>query len=347
MKKGMGSIRFVMWGVCLSLLTCFKVDAKPLTTTLKWTHFGLRPLGMGNAFVSVVDDYNALFYNPAGLARLKDWDGEFTNPSFYIAANTQSFIGELVQTLGSGAALAELLRTFSKQSGLIHSMGLSMTPHFVSTGWGFGVGIDYELGLTPIKDTSIDIRTGFTAIAPVSMAWSMLEDRLSLGASVKVVARGGIDDNLGLQTLGKVSEGKLQELFQSGAGGGLDLGLLMTPIEPLEPTIGISLIDFGGTVFQGGESAPAPRKPTVNTGFSFKPYKTNKSYMLVAFDGHALNHPVHFSKKFNMGLEWGYSQIIKLQTGLSQGYLTGGLQFDVGFLSLRLASWAVDHGVVV
>jgi hypothetical protein len=31
---------------------------------------GIRPLGMGDAFVAVVDDRNALYYNPAGLARL-------------------------------------------------------------------------------------------------------------------------------------------------------------------------------------------------------------------------------------------------------------------------------------
>lgn len=32
---------------------------------------GTRPLGMGNAFVAVADDRNAMHYNPAGLARLR------------------------------------------------------------------------------------------------------------------------------------------------------------------------------------------------------------------------------------------------------------------------------------
>jgi hypothetical protein len=31
---------------------------------------GIRPLGMGNAFVAVADDRNALSYNPAGLAHV-------------------------------------------------------------------------------------------------------------------------------------------------------------------------------------------------------------------------------------------------------------------------------------
>ena len=34
------------------------------------TLFGIRPLGMGNAFVAAADDRNALYYNPAMLSRL-------------------------------------------------------------------------------------------------------------------------------------------------------------------------------------------------------------------------------------------------------------------------------------
>src|SRR5262245_925293 len=33
---------------------------------------GVRPAGMGNAFVAVSDDINALYSNPAGLGLLKD-----------------------------------------------------------------------------------------------------------------------------------------------------------------------------------------------------------------------------------------------------------------------------------
>ncbi|MFK7872329.1 MAG: hypothetical protein AB8C84_04055 [Oligoflexales bacterium] len=348
MLQGKASMRRTCVGVCLALLASFNGFGKSLTTPLSWTHYGLRPLGMGNAFVAVVDDYNALFYNPAGLARLKTWDGEFFNAAGYAALNTQSFLGQLINTVGKNSELADLLETFRAQSGKIHSAGFTVVPHLVGKGWGVGAGITTEVGLTAIKDTSIDLRTGTTVVAPMGFAWNFFEDRLSLGASVKVAARAGVDDNLGLQTLGKISEGKLQDLFRSGFGAGMDLGLLLTPVKPLSPTIGVSIMDFGGTVLQAStEEAPEARKPTVNTGFSFKPYQSSKSYLLVAVDGHALNQPIHFSKKFNMGMEFGVSRILKLQTGLSQGYLTGGVQFDVGFLNLRVASWVVDHGVVV
>ena len=37
---------------------------------------GARPMGMGGAFTGVSDDENALFYNPAGLNRIKPGEGK-------------------------------------------------------------------------------------------------------------------------------------------------------------------------------------------------------------------------------------------------------------------------------
>ena len=34
---------------------------------------GIRPLGMGGAFIAVADDYNLLQYNPANLAKAKNF----------------------------------------------------------------------------------------------------------------------------------------------------------------------------------------------------------------------------------------------------------------------------------
>lgn len=33
---------------------------------------GTRPMGMGGAFTAVADDENAILYNPAGLAKVKE-----------------------------------------------------------------------------------------------------------------------------------------------------------------------------------------------------------------------------------------------------------------------------------
>ena len=128
-----------------------------------WTHFGLRPLGMGNAYVSVADDYNALFYNPAGLARLKSWDGEFFNPAIKVSKDAKSLFDDASDLGGIDDTLGVIESNAGKQVAL----GLSLTPHLVFKNFGFGLGIDINLlSMAFHRDLSIDVKSGAELIAP-------------------------------------------------------------------------------------------------------------------------------------------------------------------------------------
>jgi hypothetical protein len=59
-----------------------------------------------------------------------------------------------------------------------------------------------------------------------------------------------------------------------------------------------------------------------------------------------MNLPMSFSKKLNMGLEWGYGRFLKVQSGLHQGYFTGGVQLDFRFLKLRALTYSEELGAV-
>ena len=329
---------------------------------MKWTHFGVRPLGMGNAYVAVADDFNALFYNPAGLARLKEWDGEFLNPTLEISSNTTSFASDMQKLSGSSAGGTEAtLELLEKQTGKNHHFALGLTPHLIFKGFGIGIGIEFATSASFHREIAVDLDAGPRIIAPIAVAFNMLEDRLSLGAGVKFAMRGGVNREFSINDIQTFSasksedggsEAKLDDFVEGGSGVGADFGLLFTPIKTMEPTLGLSITDFGGTPYKkanvGGSSTAAPdiRLPSVNTGFSIKPIQSGRSYVLCAIDAHSINQPHHYSKKFNMGLEWGYGQIIKVQTGLHQGELTGGFQFDVGLLSLRMVSYAEQLGPI-
>ena len=41
---------------------------------------GIRPMGMGGAFITLSDDANAPFYNPAGLNDVREWEVDLINP---------------------------------------------------------------------------------------------------------------------------------------------------------------------------------------------------------------------------------------------------------------------------
>ena len=66
-----------IYRLLLPLLICFSSEwglsqTSGVSYTIHHHYVAPRALGMGDAFVAVANDYNALFYNPAGLARRED-----------------------------------------------------------------------------------------------------------------------------------------------------------------------------------------------------------------------------------------------------------------------------------
>ncbi len=353
------------------LSLCGLGSSVAMAQSTAWTHEGLRPLGMGNAFVSVADDYNALFYNPAGLARLKSWDGELLNPHFKVSANSVE-LGSEIYSLVSGATgdNTAVLDLIESQMGITHGLGFGLTPHFIVPGFGIGIGAELNASLAFYRDPSVFVDFGPTVIVPIAYAMNFLENRLSIGLGIKGVARGGLQHEFSMADLQAFSASKstskeggtaaeaeegpsLDDFVIGGFGYGADFGLLFSPIKTMSPTLGLSISDVGGTKFEkldfGGTATAAPkaRLPAVNVGFSMKPYSGDMTYLLAAIDVHQTNQPIHFSKKLNMGLEYGLGkQLFKLQLGLHQGWMTGGFQFDVGLLNLKFVSYSEEISAI-
>ncbi|MFQ5795536.1 MAG: hypothetical protein ACE5JP_10870 [Candidatus Bipolaricaulia bacterium] len=100
---------------------------------------GARPLGMGGAFVAVVDDESALFYNPAGLGDLESigltsfYSTQFNAVNYGAIGWGQPSLGLgvlLLNTQGERRdTLANPLETFSHtEVGVIGSAGVPLGP---------------------------------------------------------------------------------------------------------------------------------------------------------------------------------------------------------------------------
>lgn len=343
-----------MAGTSLPFLICTHISVAQAEE--RWTQFGLRPLAMGNAYVAVADDFNALFYNPAGLARLKSWDGEFLNPSLTVSKG----LSDLVQKVqdSSAGSTSETLDLIEENTGESFHLGLGLTPHLIFPGFGFAIGMEMGTNLLFHRDISVDVDIGGRFIVPFVYAKNFLDDRLSVGIGLKARARVGIDSEFSIQDIEankKDSENpdgkKIDDYVMSGLGIGTDVGVLFTPTKIMEPTIGISVTDLGATPYKklSGIDAniTAPTQlASVNVGMSMKPIQMDRLYLLTSVDMHSINQPTSFSKKFNLGTEVGYGSIIKLQAGLYQGYFTAGTQLDVGLINLRLLTYAEELGSV-
>lgn len=319
----------------------------------RWTHFGVRPLAMGNAYVSVADDFNALFYNPAGLARIKEWDGELLNPYISIGSNSIDLINEVLEIQGSSTA--KILDLFEDKTGRNLHGGFGLTPHLIFQNWGFGIGFHTGADITGHSEVAFGTRLGAEIIAPFTYARNFLGDKLSVGATIKARSFAGVDTELNIETIGELTDEEnnqdtdAEPIAAAGTGVGLDVGILFTPMKTMEPTIGISITDLGGTTYtaQGGGAAPRDVLPSVNTGFSITPVKSDFHFFRLAIEAHSINQPLHYSHKLHLGAEWGVGSLLKIQAGMYDGLATGGLEFDVGILNMRLATYAVDHGTVV
>jgi hypothetical protein len=70
----MRNLRFLILGMCIALngLTVFAADKNVGTSGAAFLKIGAgaRPTAMGNSFVAVADDVNAVYFNPAGLSTL-------------------------------------------------------------------------------------------------------------------------------------------------------------------------------------------------------------------------------------------------------------------------------------
>jgi hypothetical protein len=331
-----------------------------LSRELKWTHYGVRPLAMGNAYVAVADDFNALFYNPAGLARLETWRGELLNPRIGVSQNTITTAKDFSKLASSESSGVEgTISAFETMSGKPQWISIGWTPHLVFPGFGLGLGLDVGGSMVIHRSIAADVDAGATAILPIAFAKNFLDDRLSIGASVKGIFRQGVEREFSLADITAFSKdsssssgNSLKDYVVGGKAVGFDVGMLFTPVKTGEPTFGVSVADVGGTPYKAMKSgdldlgAPRPREPAVNTGFSFKPMKSGSSYLLTSIDAHAINQPMHFSKKFNLGTEWGWGRIIKVQAGLHQGAFSGGFQLDAWLVVLRFATYTEQLGHV-
>lgn len=335
------------------LLFAFLVTSTQSFSKEDWTFYGVRPLAMGNAFVSVADDFNALYYNPAGLARIKEWGMEIVNPRFDISTNTY-FLAKSIKSKGK-MELSDELDIIDENAGKPNYVGFSLSPYFIAPGWGFGISSNTFFSFIAHRNVAVDLNAKSKLLIPISKAANFFSDRLSLGVTLKPQAVGGMEREISVNNISVISsdtdsDKKLEEFIESGKGFGVDFGLLFTPKDtPMEPTFGMSITDFGGTKLtrllkKGSVSKNIP--PSVNTGMSFKLFKTERQYLLVAIDTQMINQDRHFSHKFGMGVEYGLTKYIKVEAGLWDGQVTGGLQLDAWLLKLRLATYAVDRGKV-
>lgn len=333
---------------------------------------GSRPASLGGAFTAVADDQNALFYNPAGLARLDSWFGALAELNFS-ASFGSSGLGQIfddadkiaahLKEMTGGADISKQIDGFIKIGDVISSRTAALgarAQHYVAARhWGlaqtesvdFGLGVHAKL-LPELADLGLvadsDTRAGY--------AHSFLDGRVSIGAApyYKLRAQGGranlkIDEAI-------EPKSTLKNIIAIGQGVGLDVGLMVTPIEAMSPTFGLAIQNVGDTKFyEAGRSAfanlPALKgsdflgtpdliKQIVNVGFSISPID-GPGFVRLSGEMREINRPSSAALKPAFGVEGGFrSKYVRalVDAGWGNGNWSAGFELRA-FIKMRFATY--------
>lgn len=359
MKKS-ASLKNSLWiGVLLICIGTFTTESFAIQGP---EHKSLRPLAMGNAFVALVDNKDAIYYNPAGLNLM----GRLGNrkrrpemgyyPSNYIDMHLNFFgaglpfgtafdLYKLYQKHDTSftGGLEELQNDQTLSSDLIEfdrqpiNFALLFEGELAVHNFGGAIWADVEV--SPFLDVGIVLpqagieRIKADAVMEVGMAYPFLRDRLSLGIGGRIAFRETITQvQIGVGDLPDINntvKDTLENHYSlisdiSRVGLGLNLGFLWQQTRTLR---------FGGAVQNllmelNGEKVT----PEYTVGLAWSPMIFQNNYRWKRKINFALDYEDFLEheraymplSKINFGAEWEQTLIPHILKGRISGGFKGG-----------------------
>lgn len=328
-----------------------------------------RALGMGEAFVALSDDYNGIYYNPAGLARLNTpldagLSLKFDMGDFFgVAGDAMNIAGEHADSFASMDAMAEdatlvddMMAFDRKPLGFGSSPEMHFAARSTDRDLPLGIGAAWFMGSSGqfmldkgvyMPSASARVRTDFAL--KVAGAIDVLPG-LSLGFSPTVATYSTFEQSLTLQeyeTASDTIQAKIareqERFYKPGFGLGYTAGVIYD-IVPTELRVGAVMYNLFLTL--DGEKVPA----TYSVGLAYLPAVLRKQgllrYMNFAVDVQDVLADRPFLGKLNMGAEMNLS-LAQVRGGLKGGYPSYGLLLNLLFLQVEFTTWADEAGLYV
>jgi hypothetical protein len=362
-------------------LASLPLQAADTTTGVSYTihhhYVAPRALGMGDAFVAVSNDYNALFYNPAGLARRED--GEI---NLYIDAGlstnimkAQKEINEASNSEGNESTdLEKTMEVLESYYG--KAMSVRFAPAnaiWVRPHWGIGF-IPADVSLEMTMHQNVGPAMNLTVYGDTTAALGYGDDfhglsigRLSWGVTGKFVNRAYFSKTVTALELAADSNLVKKSDLQEGYTMDADVGFLFTPALPADGVLSwlrLARPTFGAVIRNVGETGFKNSLKVVNKDAVGEPEKlyrvldvgTKWEYPDVwifggrgTLDIRDIGHPMwNVRKGTHVGFEFDWTMASwwkgAYRFGLNQGYLTYGASAMFSIFNIDLVSYAEDVG---
>jgi hypothetical protein len=325
------------------------------TREYPWVMRSAAALGMGNAFHAKSDNKYAPFYNPAGLARVRqNWRIDILPFTVTFDNNARRLATDLLDA--DTGDEEELAAIFKKHIGNAQYTDVSFYPAFLMKNFTLGIfgasHVSAEVANPVLPEVNADVVGD--AGAAGGFAYGFLEDRLQAGAALRVQRRWSFEHSYLFtdfidETITDIDTDDIKQAM----GVFADLGVIFNFWnDGWNPRVGLTANNLGTNAM--GDAADLPWSLTASFGFSpsvqIPSFCELKSEVLIDF----IDVTYHFeededtAKRINAGIEFWFDawaiRTLKFRGGIHQGYPTLGMGLDVGFLQLNYAHYSEEIG---
>jgi len=329
-------------GVTVLLLTIIVLAARPADAQSALFQ-GVRPSGMGGAFITLSDDENALFFNPAGLNDVKGFGGaEILDPVLEISDNSRRIYNDIRNLHGTD--IGNVTNFLDQHVGDHQHIQASLFPNLVFHNFAVGLllnglaDLDVRNRVTPQVNADIHLDAGLL----VGVAYGFMDRLIQIGATAKGIRRDGVDR---IYTASDIESGNFDPYHQhtNHTAFAFDVGAKMNIPVFLHPTLAIVGQNLGDLDFKQAGSIGHQ----INLGAAINPgFWILKTTFAAELDDLARQQPddADLFKRLHLGAELRFPKILSLRAGISQGYYTAGATLDFWLLKVGYANYARELG---
>ncbi len=350
-------------------LTAFGQAATTIPAEHPSTMKGVRPLGMGNAFIAMPGiDENAMFYNPAAINDFpKAYHFKFLSPVVDFSPGSIGLVRDVfdladnIDAQGTDAGKTRVFRDFvNAHAGQFESVQVRLPAVTVMHKW-FGVSLLADsrntISFRNRAFTNIEVasRTDFGGVVGTAYNFKDLlgiDQNLQAGVDIKVLHRLSINEIVTSDDIINAADFNATLPRRRSTGVGADIGIKAdfptfgaSWLEVVKPTVALTYQDIGNTRF--GNGVPDIQQ-SLSVGFALHPMLGDWQ-LHFANDFRELNQNSHILKKWSIGAEvmapqlWGFFTP-SFRIGGNQGYIAAGTSLDFKYAKLEFATYAEDAG---
>ena len=303
-----------------------------------------RYLGMGGTSVAFARGVDALFLNPAALAKTDGIVLNFLNFNAGISTNSLTLKDKLSATSGSGSiSLSDLNTLYGENIFLdVTAYGGLAIPYFAVGAYSNNTSLQsFSNPSNPTYNVNLISDYGYA----VGGAFK-LTNELSFGITGRSLKRWSGDLTMPATNLvGSNTQSVLESsLSDKGSGNALDLGMLASfQGSGWNHEVGIAWHDVGMTRFNPTSgNGPERQEDNLILGyaaqkeFGFISWLSSIEYKYIRNDG-------DISKKIDLGTELSFG-IFDIRAGYYQGYVSYGASVDFSFIRFDAASYSGELG---